>query len=104
MATITKALARTALATTLGGLYTVPTSGTTTVVTSIVVVNTAAGSATFTVLLDGVEIFNLTPIAGNSTISIDMKQVLDANVTPKIIEGVSTSTAVKIHISGVEIS
>lgn len=104
MATVTKAFARTAFATTIGALYTVPTSGTTAVVTSIVVVNTAAGSATFTVLFDGVEIFNLTPIAGNSTISIDMKQVLDANATPKVIQGFSTSTAVKVHISGVEIS
>jgi hypothetical protein len=33
-----------------------------------------------------------------------MKQVLDANATPKVIQGFSTSTAVKVHISGVEIS
>lgn len=104
MATVTKALARTAFATTLGDLYTVPTSTTTTVVTNIVVVNTTASTATFEILLDGLELFHSTPIAGNGTISIDMKQVLDASATPKVIRGFATSTAVKVHISGVEIS
>ena len=104
MATTTKALSRAAFATTVGDLYTVPTTGTTTVVTNIVVVNTSASSQTFNLLLDGVELFNSTPIAGNSTISIDMKQVLDAAATPKKIRGYASATTVKVHISGVEIS
>jgi hypothetical protein len=104
MATTTKALSRAAFATTVGDLYTVPTTGTTTVVTNIVVVNTSAASQTFNLLLDGVELFNDTPIAGNSTISVDMKQVLDANATPKKIRGFASATTVKVHISGVEIA
>jgi hypothetical protein len=33
-----------------------------------------------------------------------MKQVIPANATPKIITGFASTTAVSIHISGVEIS
>ena len=104
MATTTKALTRAAFATTVGDLYTVPTTGTTTVVTNIVVVNTSAAGQKFNILLDGVELFDETSIAGNSTISVDMKQVLDANATPKKIRGFATATTVKVHISGVEIA
>jgi hypothetical protein len=105
MATVSKALARIAFATTLGDLYTVPTTSTTSIVTNIVVVNTGATVERFTINLDGVELFSETPIAGNSTISIDMKQVLDAQaVAPtKKIRGFASSAAVKVHISGVEI-
>ena len=104
MATITKALARTAFATTEGDLYTVPTTGTTTVVTNVVVVNTSAAQQNFNILLDGVELFEQTPIAGYGTISVDMKQVLDANSTAKKIRGFASATSVKVHISGVEIA
>jgi hypothetical protein len=104
MATISKALARAAFATTVGDLYTVPTTGTTTVVTNIVVVNTSATGQTFNILLDGVELFDETPIVGNGTISVEMKQVLDANATPKKIRGFASATTVKVHISGVEIA
>jgi hypothetical protein len=105
MATQSLALARTAFATTIGDLYTVPTNTATAVVTNIVVVNTGSTAQTFNIDLDGVELFNDTPIAGNSTISIDMKQVLDAQPTnpTKKIRGFASSTAVKVHISGVEI-
>ena len=104
MATVTKALSRAAFATTEGDLYTVPTTGTTTVVTNIVVVNTGASAPSFNILLDGVELFEQTPIAGYSTVSIDMKQVLDANSTRKKIRGFASATTVKVHISGVEIA
>ena len=104
MATTTKALTRAAFATTEGDLYTVPTTGTTTVVTNIVVVNTSAATQSFNILLDGLELFEQTPVAGYSTISIDMKQVLDANATPKKIRGFASATSVKVHISGVEIA
>ncbi len=104
MATTTKALTRAAFATTEGDLYTVPTTGTTTVVTNIVVTNTSSSAQTFNILLDGVELFEQTPIDAYGTISIDMKQVLDANATPKKIRGFASATAVKVHISGVEIA
>lgn len=104
MATITKALARGAFATTLGDIYTVPTTATASVITNIVIHNTSATSATFNILLDGTELFTVSPIAGNTTISIDMKQALDVSATPKKIRGYASSTSVKYHISGVEIS
>lgn len=104
MATISKALVREAFSTTETDVYTVPSTGTTTIVTNIVVTNTAASSATFTVLLDGVQVFADAPIAGKATVSIDMKQVLDADSTPKSISGFASATTVNLHISGVEIS
>jgi hypothetical protein len=103
MATVTKALARTAFATEETDIYTVPTTGTTTVVTNIVVVNVGASEQKFNIVLDGVQLFEQTPISGYSTVSIDLKQVLDASNTPKVIIGYATSTSVKVHISGVEI-
>jgi hypothetical protein len=105
MATTTATLARTAFATTTGDLYTVPTETTTTIITNVVVVNTSAGSASFNIELDGVELFNDTVIAANSTISVDLKQVLQQQPgTGKKITGSATSDTVKVHISGVEIS
>jgi hypothetical protein len=68
-----------------------------------VISNTTNSQQTFTILLDEVEIFNATPIAGNSTVSIDIKQVLDASGNMKKITGFATATTVKYHISGIEL-
>jgi hypothetical protein len=100
MATVTKALARTAAATSSTTLYTVPSS-TTTVVTNIVVTNSAATAATFTITLDSVDLFKDVALAANSTAMFDLKQVL---ATTKIIAGLASATTVRFHISGVEIS
>jgi len=99
MATTSKALARGAFATSSGTLYTVPAS-TTAVVTNIVVTNSAASAATFTIQLDAVDIFKDVAIAANSTATFDLKQVL---TTTKIIAGLASAVTVKFHISGVEI-
>jgi len=100
MATTTKALTRAAAATSSTTLYTVPAS-TTTVVTNIVVTNSAATAATFTITLDGVDLFKDAAIAANTTAMFDMKQVL---ATTKIIAGLASAVTVKFHISGVEIA
>ena len=101
MATTTQALARTALTTSTGTtLYTVP-SATTTVISNIVLSNTAATSSTVTVALDGVNILPTVSVAANSVIAFDIKQVL---ATTKTITGGASTTAVTIHISGVEIA
>ena len=100
MATTSKVLARTAAATSNTTLYTTP-SATTTVVTSIVVANTAATAATFDLSLDGIQIFNDTALAANSTAIFDLKQVL---VATDLIEGSASATTVTFHISGVEIA
>jgi hypothetical protein len=42
-----------------------------------------------------------TPIAANSTVYIDLKQVL---ATTNTITGLASATSVNFHISGVEIS
>lgn len=105
MATTTKVLARTAASlTTTTVLYTVPAS-TTTVVSNIAVTNTAASSGTFTMALGPaagqVALHTTTTIAANSTIYIDLKQVLTATQT---ITGGASATTINFHISGVEIS
>jgi|LauGreDrversion4_1035100.scaffolds.fasta_scaffold14090_7 hypothetical protein len=100
MATTTKALARGAFATSSATLYTVPAS-TTTVVSNIVVTNSAASAATFTIQLDAVDLFKTVAIAANSTAMFDLKQVL---ATTKIIAGLASAITVSFHISGVEIS
>jgi hypothetical protein len=100
MATTTKALVRAAAATSTATLYTVPAS-TTTVITNIVVTNSAATAATFTITLDGVDLFKTCALAANSTAMFDLKQVL---ATTKIIAGFASAVTVSFHISGVEIS
>ena len=100
MATVSKALARTAAATSSTTLYTVPAS-TTTVVTNILVANTASSGATFDLLLDDVSIANDVSVAANSITVIDLKQVLAQN---KTIKGLASAVTVNFHISGVEIA
>jgi len=100
MATTSKALSRTAASTSSTTLYTVP-AATTTVVTNIAVSNATTTAATFTILLDDVELQKDTALDANSTAYIDLKQVL---ATTKTIKGLASATTVKFHISGVEIA
>jgi hypothetical protein len=100
MATTTKALFRGAAATSSTTLYTVPSS-TTTVITNIAVCNNAASAATFTLLLDDIELQKDSTVAANSTAYIDLKQIL---ATTKTIKGLASAVTVDFHISGVEIS
>ena len=104
MATVTKALFRGAASTSSTTLYTVPNTSTTTVVTNILVANTSGIAQTFDMSIDGVQIANDVVIAANDTLSLDMKQVIPANATPKTITGLASATTVNFHISGVEIS
>lgn len=100
MATTTKALARSAFATSSATLYTVPAS-TTAVVTNIAVTNTAGSAGTFSLLLDDVALHTTTAIGANTTVYIDLKQVL---ATAKTIKGLASATTINFHISGVEIA
>ena len=105
MATTTKALFRgAATVTTTTVLYTVPAS-TTTVVTNIAVTNTAATAATFTMGMgtagSNTALQTTTAIAANSTVYIDLKQVL---ATTNTITGGASAVTVSFHISGVEIA
>jgi hypothetical protein len=100
MPTTTKVLFRGAAATSSTTLYTVP-SATTTVVSNIVVTNGAASAGTFTLLLNDIELQFQTAIAANSSIYIDLKQVLPTTHT---IKGLASATTIDFHISGVEIA
>ena len=100
MPTTTKALFRGAAATSSTTLYTVPSS-TTTVVSNIAVCNNASTAATFTILLDDVELQKDSTVPANATAYIDLKQVL---ATTKTIKGLASAITVDFHISGVEIS
>jgi hypothetical protein len=100
MATTSKALFRGAAALTSTTLYTVPAS-TTTVITNIAVCNNAATAATFTLLLDDIELQKDSTVAANTTAYIDLKQVLG---TTKTIKGLASAVTVDFHISGVEIA
>jgi hypothetical protein len=104
MATLTQALARTAAATSSTTLYTVPTTTTITVVSNIVLANAATSASTATIAIDGVTIVPAVSIPANSIVGFDLKQVIPANATPKVISGFASTTNVSIHISGVEIS
>jgi hypothetical protein len=100
MATTSKALFRGAASTSSTTLYTVP-SATTTVITNVIVTNTAASTATFTLSLNGVAVASGVSLAANSITAIDLKQVLAATNT---ITGLASATTVNFHISGVEIA
>ena len=100
MATTSKALFRGAASTSSTTLYTVP-SATTTVVTEIIVTNTAGSAGTFSITLDGVSIATTVNVPANDSTVISLKQVLAAT---KIIAGSASATTVNFHISGVEIS
>lgn len=100
MAVTSKLMYRGAAATSSTTLYTVP-SATTAVVTNIAVTNTSGSSGTFTITLDGVDLFTSGALAANTTALFDLKQVLDAN---KVIAGLASATSINFQISGVEIA
>ena len=100
MATTSKALARTAAATSSTTLYTVP-AGTTAIVTNIVIANNNGAAQTATISLDGVILIPGVSVPANSVVPIDIKQTLAAT---KTISGFASSTAVTFHISGVEVA
>lgn len=81
-------------------LYTVP-SATTAVVTNIVICNTAGSAGSFTLNLNGTAVAYTEAIAANTTVVIDLKQVLNATQT---ITGLASATSINFLISGVEIA
>lgn len=99
MPTISKPLYRGAAATSSATLYTVPAS-TTTVVTNILVTNTAGTAANATISLGGVVMLPAVSVAANSVAAFDLTQTM----TTGVIAGFASATTVNFHISGVEIS
>jgi hypothetical protein len=99
MATVTKVLARAAAATSSTTLYTTP-AGTTAVITNIVICNPTTAAVTASMTIDSVDLLGSVSIAANTTAFFDLKQVVPDG---DIIAGSASTTAVDIHISGVEI-
>ena len=91
-------LARAAFATSSATLYTTPAS-TTTIVTSIVICNSAASAGTYTLVLDSVDLAKDVAIAANTSQILDVKQVLNAT---QLITGLASAVTISYHISGVE--
>lgn len=108
MATTTKALYRGAATTsgTAAPLYTVPATGTTAVITNIAVCNPLASTSTFSLNIGGTNFAATSAVAPNSTVLIDLKQVLEYNATTSNMQitASAVTTAVAFHISGIEIS
>jgi hypothetical protein len=100
MPTVSKVLARTAAATTSTTLYTTP-SGSTAVVTNIVICNPTASAVTASMTINSIDLLGSVSIAANSVFSFDLKQVIPAT---QILAGSASSTAVDFHVSGVELS
>lgn len=100
MPTLTKALFRGAASTSNTTLYTVPSS-TTTVVSDIVVTNTAGTAGTFTLNLNGTALTSAVSLPANGVTNLSIKQVLN---TTQTISGSASATSINFHISGVEIS
>lgn len=101
MAVTSKTLFRGAATTSTGTtLYTVPAS-TVTVVTNIIITNTAGASGTFTLGLGGTNLATTVTVGANDSTVIDLKQALTATQT---ITGGASATSINFHIAGVEIA
>jgi len=101
MPTTTKLLFRGAATTnTATVLYTVP-SVTTTIVTDVVVVNTAAAAGTFTLALAGTALATTVAIPAYDTTVIPLRQVLTAANT---LTGGASAITISFHISGIELT
>jgi hypothetical protein len=99
MAVVSKVLARTAAATTSTTLYTTP-AGSSAVVTNIVICNPTTAAVTASMTIDSLDLLGSVSIAANTTAFFDLKQVVPDG---DIIAGSASTTAVDLHISGVEI-
>jgi hypothetical protein len=82
-------------------LYTVP-SATSTVVTNIAVTNASDSATTFSISLNGHEYLSQIGIDARGIVTFDLKQVLVTTNT--ITGGATTASALKFHISGMEIA
>ena len=100
MANTFKVLFRGAATTGSSTLYTVP-AATTTLVTTILVANTANAQATYDLSLNGVQIANDVTVPANDSAVLEIKQIISAGQT---ITGLASATTVNFHISGLEIS
>jgi hypothetical protein len=81
-------------------LYTTPAT-TKTIVKSLVIGNTTSAIATITINFAGVGLVNTYSVAANDTVIIDLSLVLETTETIAALQG--TASALRLHISGVEV-
>lgn len=93
-------LYRGAAATTSTTLYTAP-AATQTLVTSFVVTNTTSTDRTYTITMNGVDVAKNATVAGNDSIIIEFKQLLDAT---QVLAASASATSVNFSVCGLEIS
>ena len=104
MPVTSKVLARVAAATSSTTLYTQPNTTTTTIITNILVANTTASTANFSLTIAGVTSATSVTVSAFDTTVIDMKQVIPPTSPAATIAGSGSTTGITFHISGVEIS
>jgi len=90
--------ARGSFATSSGTLFTTSASS---VLTDIVISNTSSSQQYVTIVIDSVNIIPNVPISGNTVITLQPRTVI---ATAKTVTGFASSTDVKYHISGAEVS
>jgi hypothetical protein len=100
MANTLKVLYRGAAATSSATLYTTP-SNTTTLVTSIVITNTAGTAGTYTLLFNDVSMATTVAVPANDSVIVEPKQLL---ATTQTIKGLASATTINFHITGLEIT
>lgn len=100
MANAFKVLYRGSASTSLATIYTAPAS-TTTLISSFVISNTGTSSATYDINLNDVAIANDVDVPANDSVILELKQVLETGQT---IKALASTTNVKFHVSGLEIS
>jgi hypothetical protein len=100
MANAFKVLSRAAATTSSSTLYTTP-SATQALVTSFVITNTASVDAQYTITLNGVAVASGATVAGNDSLIIEFKQILDAT---QVLAASATATTVNFSVTGLEIS
>ncbi len=100
MANTLKVLYRGAAATSSATLYTVPAS-TNTLVTSILITNTAGTNGTYTLLFNDVSVATTVTVPANDSVIVEPKQLL---ATTQTIKGLASATTINFHITGLEIT
>lgn len=100
MANTFKVLYRGSAPTSTTTLYTVP-AATTALVSSFVITNTTSTAATYSITMDGVDVASQATVAGNDSIVIEFKQVLEA---ADLLAGFASASTVNFSASGLEIS
>jgi hypothetical protein len=70
-------------------------------ITSIVITNSAASAATYTIALNGVDLATTVSVPANDSAHIEPKQAISAGQT---ISGLASAVTVKFHITGLEMT